>query len=350
MRYDRQWRPYVPVARRRREAQSKMRNLRAEGVDIQPVEIDGRKIAKTFWGEAWCDQMESHGDYSNRLPRGRTYVRNGSVCHLAIQRGRIDAMVSGSEIYKVSITIDVLATARWNQVKQSCRGQIGSLLELLQGRISSSVMQVVTDPRSGLFPAPREIHLRCNCPDYATMCKHVAAALYGVGARLDQQPELLFLLRGVNHLDLITAPADEVLAQTSGRGGRRRQVAAGDLSDVFGIELDGDQPAESVEPAAATGPGGRPTGRRRSTAKTRGGTKAAMVPMKKAAKKSRTARSAAGNAVQTPGADGQERVARKKASLSVAAPKQGAKKKPASKPATKKKSSQPKSARPKRAR
>lgn len=334
MGYYGQWRPYVPVARRRREAQSKMQKLRAQGVDIQPVEIDGRKIAKTFWGQAWCDQMESHGDYANRLPRGRTYVRNGSVCHLAIQRGRIDAMVSGSEIYQVAITIDVLSAALWERVKQGCRGQIGSLLELLQGRISRSVMQVVTNPRSGLFPAPREIRLRCNCPDYAIMCKHVAAVLYGVGARLDQQPELLFLLRGVNHLDLITAPADQVLAQTSGRGGRRRQVADGDLSDVFGIELDGDQPAE---PAAATATGARATGRRKAArakakakAETKTETEVTSGTVKKGAKKSRAAK--------------------EKASQSGPAQKQAEQNQAPKKRAAKKKSAQIKSARPKRAR
>jgi uncharacterized Zn finger protein len=225
--------------------------MRKKGVDIQPIGIEGRKIAKTFWGEAWCKHMDAQGDFANRLPRGRTYVRNGSVCHLKITKGKIEAIVSGSELYNVKIDITPLPAAKWEQVKQQSSGQIGSLMELLQGKISKSVMQVVTDARDGLFPQPKEIKLRCDCPDYATMCKHAAAVLYGVGARLDHQPELLFQLRGVNHLDLITASADQAVSEATNRGGSRRQVAAGDLGDVFGIDLDEDQTDSKIPSAKA---------------------------------------------------------------------------------------------------
>ncbi len=237
------WKPYVPVARRRRQAAQRTKVLAKQGVKIEPVVIEGTKIAKTFWGKAWCDQLESLRDFENRLPRGRTYVRNGSVCHLAIQTGLVTALVSGSDLYNVRVKIDPLGKTKWNTLKQILSGQIGSLLELLQGRISDRVMQVVTDRNEGLFPLAREIHLDCDCPDYATMCKHVAAVLYGVGARLDTQPELLFLLRGVDHLDLITAPTEQAVVSATKRGGRR-QVATSQLADVFGIELDTDE-AES---------------------------------------------------------------------------------------------------------
>jgi uncharacterized Zn finger protein len=239
------WKPYVSVAQRRAQALREMGRLRKKGVDIQPVEIEGRKIAATFWGEAWCSHMESQGDFANRLPRGRTYVRNGSVCHLAIEKGQVQAKVSGSEIYDITIKIDVLPKAKWKKVQQHCSGQIGTLLELLQGRISDSVMEVVTDPKSGLFPRPAEIHLDCDCPDYAMMCKHLAAVLYGIGARLDSRPELLFLLRGVDHSDLVTATSDDAVIKATKRGGRRRKVAESELADVFGIDLDGDDAAET---------------------------------------------------------------------------------------------------------
>ncbi len=253
------WKPYVPVAQRRRKAQKEMERLRKRGDDIQPVEIAGRKIAATFWGKAWCDHMETQGDYANRLPRGRTYVRNGSVCHLAIARGRIKAKVSGSDIYNVTVSIDVLPGSRWQRVQQQCQGRIGSLMELLTGKISAGVMEVVTDPKQGLFPSPKEIKLSCDCPDYATMCKHAAAVLYGVGARLDHQPELLFLLRGVDHLELI-APADEAVSAATSRGGSRRQVAADDLGAVFGIDLEPE--AQPQEAAAVKG-----TKRKKASAK-----------------------------------------------------------------------------------
>lgn len=226
------FRPYVSVAERRARALKKMAQLRKKGLAVQPVEIMGRKIAKSFWGEAWCDHLESFSDYANRLPRGRTYVRNGSVCHLAITKGEINAMVNGSTLYKVKIAIQTLKPAKWKDVQKRCAGQIGSLLELLQGRFAKNVMSVVTDREKGLFPMPGEIRLQCSCPDWAVMCKHVAAVLYGVGARLDQQPELLFLLRGVDHEDLVSAPVG-VPAASKGR----RRIAEDALADVFGIEM-----------------------------------------------------------------------------------------------------------------
>jgi len=230
------WRPYVPVSVRRARAVKKMEKLRKKGIDFTPVAIAGRKIAKTFWGEAWCDHLESFSDYANRLPRGRTYVRNGWVCHLAIGKGEIDAMVSGSDLYTVKITIRTLPREKWMKVKTRCAGQIGSLLELLEGRLSKSVMSVVTDRDKGLFPLPKEIRLECSCPDWAVMCKHVAAVLYGVGARLDEHPELLFLLRGVDHDELIDAEVGVTAAAVKTEGGRRR-IAEDALADVFGIEM-----------------------------------------------------------------------------------------------------------------
>jgi uncharacterized Zn finger protein len=215
----------------------KMDALRKKGVDVQPVRIEGRKIAKTFWGEAWCNHLESFSDYENRLPRGRSYVRNGSVCHLAIDKGQIEAKVSGSELYTVRIAMKTLPAKKWNDVKRRCTGQIGSLIELLQGNLSAGVMAVVTDRQKGLFPLPGEISLKCSCPDWASMCKHVAAVLYGVGARLDHRPELLFKLRGVDHEELIAADAEAAVSAATASG-KSKRLAAGDLSDVFGIDLD----------------------------------------------------------------------------------------------------------------
>jgi uncharacterized Zn finger protein len=233
------WRPYVSVGERRRRAAREMERLRKKGIDIQPIALTGSKIAKTFWGAAWCEHLESYSDYANRLPRGRTYVRNGSVCHLAVSPGKVEAMVSGSEIYKVRIEIKKLPALKWRTMKQRCAGQIGSLLDLLRGKLSDNVMSVVSDREEGLFPQPKDISLDCSCPDWATMCKHVAAVLYGVGARLDQHPELLFLLRGVDHEELIAADAEAAVTSAIVRG-KKRRVVAGDLSDVFGIELAAD--------------------------------------------------------------------------------------------------------------
>ncbi len=231
------WAPYVPVAVRRARAMKKMETMRKKGVDVQPVSIDGRKIAKTFWGEGWCNHLEAFSDFENRLPRGRTYVRNGSVCHLAVAKGKIEAKVSGSELYTVEVAIKTLPPKKWKSIKGRCSGRIGSLLELLQGRLSDEVMGVVTDQKEGLFPLPGEMSFKCSCPDWASMCKHVAAVLYGVGARLDAKPELLFLLRGVHHDELIAANAEKAVTAATTRG-KSKRLAAAAVSDVFGIELD----------------------------------------------------------------------------------------------------------------
>ncbi len=229
------WPPYVTVAQRRAKAVREMNKLKKQGIKIEPVEVQGRKIARTFWGEAWCSHLEKYSDYANRLPRGRTYVRNRSVCHLAISEGKVEAIVSGSELYEINLDITPLSVSRWKNVRKQCAGQIGSMLELLQGRLSENVMQIVTDQEQGLFPAPSEINLDCDCPDWAEMCKHVAAVLYGVGARLDHQPELLFVLRNVDHQELISAELD-MQAATEGKG-KRRRLANADLSDVFGVDM-----------------------------------------------------------------------------------------------------------------
>ncbi len=239
------WAPYVTVAERKAKALKQMEKLKKKGVKVQPVELSGRKIAASFWGKGWCDHMESFSDYANRLPRGRSYVRNGSVCHLEIKGGQIDAIVSGSELYKVAITITPLKSIKWESVKRSCSGRIGSLIDLLRGKLDHGVMEVVTDRKEGLFPLPGEMKFDCDCPDWAGMCKHVAAVLYGVGARLDNSPEMLFVLRGVNHEELVDVTA--AITDVAKSGSSRRRIASSGISDVFGIEFADSVP--SVEPS-----------------------------------------------------------------------------------------------------
>ncbi|MEX2580535.1 MAG: SWIM zinc finger family protein [Verrucomicrobiales bacterium] len=236
------YRPYVSVAQRHANAAREIRRMEKAGRKIEPLgELSHRlKIATSFWGRAWCDHLEALGDYENRLPRGRTYVRNGSVLHLSMETGRIESLVQGSELYEQTIRIDPLAAAKWKRIRSRCHGGIGSLIELLQGRISDEIMTVVTDPKEGLFPRPGEIHLECSCPDWAGLCKHLAAVLYGIGARLDQQPELLFELRGVDHGKLVDETVIGDALATSGDGGSRSTLDSSALGDVFGIDLDDD--------------------------------------------------------------------------------------------------------------
>lgn len=242
------WAPYVSVQERRERALRAMEKLRKKGRVIEGVQPRGRKIAETFWGAAWCTHIEQFHDFANRLPRGRTYIRNGSVCHLEIAEGVVKAVVSGSELYNVTVKVKTLPRNRWTDLKGRCTRGIGSLLELLQGKLSESVMSVVTDPQNGLFPRVAEIDLDCSCPDWADMCKHVAAALYGVGTRLDARPELLFQLRGVDPAELVVEEAVTQIAQSG--GGRR--IAAADVAGVFGIELAKEAAAPATRRGART--------------------------------------------------------------------------------------------------
>jgi uncharacterized Zn finger protein len=225
------------MAERWSNAEEEVAGMRKRGVAVQPVRIVGRLIARTFWGKAWCDHLESFSDFENRLPRGRTYVRNGSVRHLEVLPGVIHARVQGSEMYTVSIRVDPLGTREWDAIRKRCTGKISSLLDLLQGRLSAGVMEVVTDRQKGLFPLPTQIEMRCSCPDWAVMCKHVAAALYGVGARLDEKPQLLFLLRAVDLEELIEARA-EAAVQDAVKKGTGRRIAESDVAEIFGIEIE----------------------------------------------------------------------------------------------------------------
>ena len=245
------WAPYIPVAQRQRQAKQTVAALNKKGQGCQPVTLEGRAIAKTFWGKAWCDNLESYSDFANRLPRGRTYVRNGSVIDLRIESGRVLALVSGSDVYSVEIGVQPLAATRWGAIIKECSGKVASLVELLQGRLSKAVMETVTRRGEGLFPLPRQISMCCSCPDAASMCKHVAAVLYGVGARLDNEPELLFRLRHVDPQELTGQFGDvPAMAPSDAQGA----LDGTDLSALFGIDLDDGSTASTAPPPPAMAP------------------------------------------------------------------------------------------------
>ncbi len=244
---------YVPVAKKRADAKREVARLRRKGLDVRPVVLEGRrpKIATTFWGQAWCAHLDRFREYEYRLPRGRSYVRNGQVVHLALEPGSVRALVSGASVYSVEFSVAPVTEARWSAVVDRCAGEIASLVDLLRGNLSGNVMRVVTDPKSGLFPARSEISFTCDCPDYAQLCKHVAAVFYGIGARLDQDPASLFRLRGADPETLIRA--------ASGKAGDAAGKGSGDaleddeLSSVFGVEIDAGPAFAPVAESAASG-------------------------------------------------------------------------------------------------
>lgn len=230
-----QFKDYVSVAEKKQIAQETVKKLQKKGKKINPIVITGKNIASTFWGKAWCKNLESYRDYENRLPRGRSYVRNGAVIDLQIEQGKIEAQVQGSRLYKVSIEIVSLTKKHWNELIKQCSSKISSLIELLQGKFSNNVMEIITAKSTGLFPEPSEIKLNCSCPDHAIMCKHVAAVLYGIGSRLDFNPEELFVLRSVNHLELINI-SDKSSTLTKSK--KATQLNENDLSSLFDIDIE----------------------------------------------------------------------------------------------------------------
>jgi uncharacterized Zn finger protein len=231
--------PYVPVAKRQADAKRVMDVRRKKGLPVCPVQITGREFATSFWGKAWCTNLEGYSDFANRLPRGASYARNGSIVHLEIENGQINAFVSGSQLYTIKIQIDPLPKKNWKALQKKCAGKVDSLVGLLQGKLSQGVMEVVTDRVNGLFPKPKEIRLKCSCPDYAGICKHIAAVMYGVGNRLDSSPELLFQLRGVDHVELLEQSIPTTAAI---KNDGNTTLAADNLGDIFGIDIDVETP------------------------------------------------------------------------------------------------------------
>ena len=243
------WTPYESVAAKRQRAKRELARLRKKGIPVAPITIDGRKIAKSFWGKSWCDNLERYSDFAYRLPRGRSYVRNGAVLDLQVAKGRVTATVAGSEVYEIRADIAPMKARRWRALCKDCTGSVDSLIELLQGYLEENVMRRVSREGDGLFPSPSEIKFSCTCPDWADMCKHVAAALYGVGARLDEEPRLLFVLRGVNESDLVAGASDGLSLPDA------KPTAAilddGDVAALFGLEMAGTPGANPPPDAPA---------------------------------------------------------------------------------------------------
>lgn len=256
------YKPYVSVGARQKLAEKAAAKAKKAGAVYSPIAPSRGAIAKTVWGKAWCDNLEQYSDYESRLPRGRTYMRNGSVIDLQLKAGQVQARVMGSSLYTISVTIKPVAASQWRAICADCSASIDSLVELLQGKLAAPVMARITTPKTGLFPAPSDISFDCDCPDWAGMCKHVAAVLYGVGARLDQQPELLFKLRLVDAKDLV-AQAVGGLPTSSKKPVSSKVLKGADLADVFGLDM-GEVEAEVMpkplqKPKARVKPTVKPT-------------------------------------------------------------------------------------------
>ncbi|OEU78434.1 MAG: hypothetical protein BA865_15740 [Desulfobacterales bacterium S5133MH4] len=234
--------PYVSVAEKKAKAAKKLKQLLKKKPDIKPIAIEGRSIALTWWGKSWNVNLERYADYSNRIGRGRSYVRHGAVLDLQIDSGEVRSMVQGtaSQPYSVVINIKGISKDIWRNIKDACAGKLESLPQLLDGKFPKALAEIFTAQGKGLFPSPEEIDFHCSCPDWASMCKHVAATLYGVGARLDEDPSLFFKLRKVEIGDMITQAVEDKTKKLLKQAKKKssRVIDESDLSNVFGIEME----------------------------------------------------------------------------------------------------------------
>jgi uncharacterized Zn finger protein len=268
------------VAQRRADAEKQRVKLLRKGETLHPVTLSGFTIATKWWGKSWCKNLERYADYSNRIGRGRSYVRNGMVLDLRIAPGVVTALVQGSrpQPYKVNVKVAPLSASARAQMEESCRGQLGSLSELLAGRFPKALEALFMAEGTGLFPAPRDIQFDCTCPDWASMCKHVAAVLYGIGARFDEDPGLFFALRGLDPAKwiggVVKQRADELLSKA--KRASKKALADADLGAVFGIELttpatpatSTQSPAPAAVPDTPVAPGPAASRKRKAKAKT----------------------------------------------------------------------------------
>lgn len=248
MAYYERWAPYVPVAQRRAQAAREAKALAGKGQKLRPIHSPGCNIADSFWGKAWCQNLENYSDWANRMPRGRTYARNGSIIDLKIVAGEITSLVSGSQMYKIRIKVEKIKPITWKAIRRDCAAKVGSLIDLMRGKLPEAVLKRLTSPKDGMFPSPKEIKIQCSCPDWAVMCKHAAATLYGVGHLLDSEPELFFLMRGVSQTDLV-ADALQTQQQSDSMGlDARSSLENDDLGALFGIDLASSEgPAENTD-------------------------------------------------------------------------------------------------------
>lgn len=246
------WYSYSDAKEKKDRVRREMEKRIKRGEEFTAFESPkGIKLTQNFWGQAWCRHLETYGGYETRLPRGRSYLRQGNVFNLTVGKGKIFAYVTGSELYEVEITITPLPAPRWTEIRDKCQGQVASLLDLLGGKLGDGVMRIICDPGQGLFPSRREIRHFCTCPDAADLCKHRAAVLYGVGVLFDRDPKFLFELRGTDPSELIANSA-AVLTSSSIETGAELQDS--DLSALFGIDIadDSPPPAIPVKPSPAS--------------------------------------------------------------------------------------------------
>ncbi|MBP7222914.1 MAG: hypothetical protein KBA50_06650 [Sedimentibacter sp.] len=230
---------YVSAAENKEKANKSLAKLKKKNPDIEPIIIEGRTLAKSWWGKSWNLNLESYADYTNRIDRGKSYVRNNMVLDLKITKGKVLAKVQGKRAkpYDVEVSIDALSSEKWGHIISLCNNRIDSLEQLIEGKFPKELEVLFKEKKYGLFPSPKEIHFDCSCPDWASMCKHVAATLYGIGTRLDSNPMLFFELRDIDSKELVRKSVEQKLESMLKNAGKKsnREIAESDITEIFGL-------------------------------------------------------------------------------------------------------------------
>ncbi len=230
---------YTPQSVRKERNERKIKIMLKEEPDLKPVIIEGRNIAKTWWGKAWNNNLEIYADYSNRLARGRSYIRTGAIFDLKIETGVVNALVQGSRPnpYEVTVEIAPLDHELLEKIGELCQDNIKDLEELLQGKFPKELVRIFTLEEEGLFPRNEDIKFACTCPDWAYMCKHVVAVLYGIGNRFDQDPTLFFKLRNIDFSYLISKTIEQKMDNMLKNANKpsKRILEDKDISELFGL-------------------------------------------------------------------------------------------------------------------
>ena len=223
----------------RRKAKASSSSAEKKKLKYEPIEPFSRqKICTSWWGQAWCANLERYADYESRLGRGKRYVKAGTVIDLKIKKGKVDARVQGTRKtpYKVEIRISPLSEEKCSAIIEKCSRRIENMEALIRGEFPDELRELFAG-KDGLFPSPREISFNCSCPDWALMCKHVAAVMYGIGVRLDENPFYFFELRGIDADRFIkVALESKVEAMLSNADSiTERVIDDADLTALFGV-------------------------------------------------------------------------------------------------------------------
>jgi uncharacterized Zn finger protein len=213
------------------------KKLGDEGVRLTPVKSAKKSISSSFWGQAWNRNLNHYSMFANQLAPGRTFLRNGAVIDLCVEKGTIRGLVAAQSLCEVAVKARPVDTARWARLVERCSGSVRSLTDLMSGKLPEETLAAITDESAGLFPEPEEITFSCSCPDWTDVCVHVAAVLYGFSLRLDEEPALLFTLRSTDPADLISSATDKFVSDVAAVSDPMVESDMHQLEDLFGIDL-----------------------------------------------------------------------------------------------------------------